>query len=251
MKHFLILIMALLFHRGALAETFNMNWYVDNNTYAQTTCESGGDIILPGTPTKHGYDFTGWVSYTPIEYLESTGIQYIDTGVVFNTGSLKFQALFYVKQIVGERNFIGTIRGDGNSNGFCCGTDSGIIFLYARPVNVNMSNIQTGIWYDIIGEFDNNTMSLYINGSRINYGTRDSYYCSENITLFMGGPGYRCLDTSARLGNVKIWHNNIIVRDFIPVLDKNGTPCMYDRVTEQFFYNQGTGQFIAGPSLLN
>ena len=32
-----------------------------------------------------------------------------------------------------------------------------------------------------------------------------------------------------------------------PVLDKNGIPCMYDKVTDQFFYNQGTGQFIAGP----
>ena len=32
-----------------------------------------------------------------------------------------------------------------------------------------------------------------------------------------------------------------------PVLDKNGTPCMYDNVTDQFFYNAGTGQFIAGP----
>ena len=41
--------------------------------------------------------------------------------------------------------------------------------------------------------------------------------------------------------------NGIKIRDFIPVLDKNGTPCMYDRVEKKFYYNQGTGQFIAGP----
>ena len=34
-----------------------------------------------------------------------------------------------------------------------------------------------------------------------------------------------------------------LVGDFIPVLDSNGTPCMYDRVTQQYFYNQGSGTF--------
>ena len=44
----------------------------------------------------------------------------------------------------------------------------------------------------------------------------------------------------------KIYDNGTLVRDFIPVLDWNMTPCMYDRVTEQLFYNQGTGDFVAG-----
>ena len=34
--------------------------------------------------------------------------------------------------------------------------------------------------------------------------------------------------------------------DLIPVLDKNNIPCMFDKVTKQFFYNQGTGQFLYG-----
>ena len=35
-------------------------------------------------------------------------------------------------------------------------------------------------------------------------------------------------------------------RDFAPMLDQNGTPCMHDTVSEQNFYNSGTGSFIAG-----
>lgn len=34
--------------------------------------------------------------------------------------------------------------------------------------------------------------------------------------------------------------------NFIPSLDTTGTPCMFDLVTKQPFYNSGTGQFIAG-----
>ena len=45
----------------------------------------------------------------------------------------------------------------------------------------------------------------------------------------------------------QIYDNDTLVRDFVPVLDYNGVPCMFDKVTETFFYNQGTGDFIAGP----
>ena len=37
-----------------------MDWYVDGDSYAQTTCEIGGGVTLPTEPTKYGYDFIGW-----------------------------------------------------------------------------------------------------------------------------------------------------------------------------------------------
>lgn len=42
----------------------------------------------------------------------------------------------------------------------------------------------------------------------------------------------------------KIWQNGVLVNDLIPVLDWDMTPCMYDRVTGELFYNMnssGTG----------
>jgi hypothetical protein len=33
------------------------------------------------------------------------------------------------------------------------------------------------------------------------------------------------------------------VRDMVPVLDASGIPCMYDKVSKQCFYNQGSGAF--------
>lgn len=37
-----------------------------------------------------------------------------------------------------------------------------------------------------------------------------------------------------------------LVRDFIPVIDNDGKAGMYDKVSEEIFYNSGTGKFIAG-----
>ena len=45
----------------------------------------------------------------------------------------------------------------------------------------------------------------------------------------------------------QIYDNDTLVRDFVPVLDKDDIPCMYDKVERKFYYNQGTGDFIAGP----
>jgi len=51
---------------------------------------------------------------------------------------------------------------------------------------------------------------------------------------------------SAKVWSYKHYRNGILIRDFIPVLDKDDVACMYDKVSGEFFYNKGTGQFIAG-----
>ena len=50
-----------------------------------------------------------------------------------------------------------------------------------------------------------------------------------------------------RIAKARMWDSNdVLVRDFIPVLDKKGVACMYDKVSGEFFYNKGTGTFIVG-----
>ena len=50
-----------MFVLSAHATTVNIDWLMDGATYAQTTCETGGNFTLPTpTPTKYGYHFVGW-----------------------------------------------------------------------------------------------------------------------------------------------------------------------------------------------
>lgn len=51
---------------------------------------------------------------------------------------------------------------------------------------------------------------------------------------------------SGKIYYCKIWQDKVLVRDFVPVLDGNGEPCMYDKVTGGFFYNLGTSPFLYG-----
>lgn len=54
-------------------------------------------------------------------------------------------------------------------------------------------------------------------------------------------------DTSMQIGkaNCRIYYVNVydenkkLIRNYIPVLDENGSPCLYDTVTKNYFYYNG------------
>lgn len=55
--------------------------------------------------------------------------------------------------------------------------------------------------------------------------------------------------TPMRTYSCQIYDNDSLIRDFIPVLDNEGTACLYDQVGETYYYNAGTGSFTAGPEV--
>ena len=53
------------------------------------------------------------------------------------------------------------------------------------------------------------------------------------------------------MSGARIWkythkRNGKLIRDLVAALDENGVVCMYDKISGTFFYNKGTGTFIAG-----
>ncbi len=251
MKRFIVLL-SLLFIGFAFADTINLHWLnYDGTTYQDSTCEINSDLILPSTPpTKYGYTFTGWklASYRPIEYLESTGTQYIDTGYIPNnlTGiEIKIQNT--KNDLSAENIFFGS--------GESAHSKSFELYIWGGTLQF----IYSGVTAQSLPGANPFTVNWYGRNVQYAYNNNDTYFVlSSNNNDFIS-PYNMCLFADKRPTNVnigfcriyycKIYDNNTLVRDFIPVLDKDGTPCMYDKVTEQFFYNQGTGQFIAGSVL--
>ena len=50
----------------------------------------------------------------------------------------------------------------------------------------------------------------------------------------------KCFYENLYIYYFKIYDNDVLVRDFIPVLDSNKKPALYDKVEGKFYYNQGT-----------
>ena len=216
----------------AYGETITLDWLnEDGTTNNTTTCTIGGDLQVP-IPTKTGYDFVGWAANRIIEYLEINGTQYIDTGVVPTVANKTKVTLKIMPTFVST----GTVA-SGSSNNINYAIKNGLWRLNGVDLMAaNTTDIKT-----IILQQTNNGRYYSID-STTGYGS----VLTERSTFYLG----RLADNvimPQKIISVKIEEKDILVRDFIPVLDYNNVPCMYDKVTGQFFYNAGTGNFIAGP----
>ena len=241
-------------------ETINLKWYNGNNQItvpnASNSCTYDTAISLPTDPVKPGYKFKGWnvIPGTPVEYIQSTGTEMIDTGILFNTGNIKILANFYSEYVTNELDFMGNIEGSYPiqfPKGFCIGNWQGNgIFLYARPSSEGWRQTISAGWHDIKAEYTNGIGTFWIDSAKIaTLSDKNFYSDASNIYLFKGGQNYLSSGPQQKINTVSIYINGVLTRDYIPIKDYNNVPCMYDKVSKQCFYNSGTGNFTAGPEI--
>ena len=240
----IIILCTLIFCSAAVART--INWYVDGSVYQTTTCNSGDGITPPTAPAKYGYTFQEWnTAYTPIEYLESTGTQYIDAELNFPRGFIA-ETSFEITDMTSSCLFGSW---DDKNRNFLWLYNNGVLQVAAGDggLSYTVSNLTSRKNYII-----SNTIHPYLKifGVKQEETVNTISYFYNNLSFYIfarNNKGTAQFFASMKMYNLKLYHDSILVRNFIPVLDKNGTPCMYDKVSGTFFYNAGTGNFIAGP----
>lgn len=129
-------------------------------------------------------------------------------------------------------------------------------YIYSRKDNVKQQNavifmnINTNDWYEIVATFDsaNYKKILNINGKQ-EHGTYNSGFeeaTTHEFTVFRGGTNTSIEKFNGKIKYVRIYQEDILKLNLIPVLDKNNVACMYDKVNSKFYYNSGTGDFLYG-----
>lgn len=214
---------------------------------------SDGDFILADGGTFNVLKDVN--PYTEIEYIETTGTQYIDTGM---TGDLDtsyeieastsvttdgFMVLFgsrlsassrVISTLVNPKTNIVNDFGDYTSTRQSYPITSNVRY---RTFN---SKSERSVYDYESGDIDTVTTkytSEFETPTNLYIGYKSSGF-TESMTNFQG-----------RIYSCKIWQNDVLMRDYIPVLDNEGVACLYERVSGEFYYNQGTGDFIAGSKI--
>ena len=183
--------------------------------------------------------------YRELEYLESTGTQWVDTGIV-GSSNISVDILYKPTNVSSSSHIFGARNESAVGNGFGVGLISDqFVFDYNGRVTASNVNVYDIVKYRIVKDKQNN--SLYADGSLVfsTPNTASTFTTTATISLFSMRTN-TAIPSSTRTGNIyycKIYDNGTLVRDFIPVLDFNNTPCMYDKVTDAYYYNQGTGSF--------
>lgn len=202
-----------------------------------------------------------------IEYLESIGKQYIDTGILAKlTNSYKIDC--EVVNLDNNRKIIcGSYIGQGDKSlavefGGTSNQKPGILRGWVQQGNVNVNLwttqallLNTNI--NVYWEWNSNTKKLKIEASDGQTSVNDTSD-TLNVTLsdatsqtFWLFKDHRTSSTNVieyplRIKHLKLYENDILVRNFIPVR-VGQVGYMFDKITHTLYGNAGTGSFILGP----
>ena len=186
--------------------------------------------------------------YTELEYIESTGEQYIDTGV-FGNENLVIQASYKLS--------------DGNRVcylfGACSTYNTNVFAMSYNPLNNKLYRYFIGTRTEVYGSVNNGAFSnitdvqnssfskdkVVINTEEYNVTSRVPFSTPVTMTIFARKePNKVTFFSKIKLRSFKMISNEKIIKDFIPVLDSNNKPALYDKVENKFYYNEGSGEFL-------
>ena len=191
--------------------------------------------------------------YTAVEYIQTSGSQYIDTGVKASA-SAGLSADFCFVDTRSPQSFVQVYENRA-------GRYELIILLLS-----NFNSPDGAVWfacgYSALQYFkkaDTNRHIYYFNADGqytvemdgIQYAKADPSKTTfpedaRNLWLFARNASYVNAYAHVKLYSCAIYDNGIKIRDFKPCLDADGVPCLYDLISKTAFYNQGTGSFTWG-----
>lgn len=181
--------------------------------------------------------------YQLVEYIESDGTQWIDTGYIRNENTSKigitFDSTFY------ETGWYDLFGDEGGSLRLflrlTSKTSAKIYETTGGGINVNINNGINHIVIDLINckaQVNENTINLNsIGNSNLNVYLFTQHY-GGTLSQYTRG---------ARIFNMYICEGDNIVRNFVPCYRKFDKEVgMYDTINNKFYINQGTGTFKKG-----
>jgi hypothetical protein len=204
--------------------------------------------------------------YQEVEYIESTGTQYILTNNVYPQNGDKLEIEAYLRYSsfsdLNNRTYFGIWDNNGATIGFQFGvanaSDTSPIFngYYAdnwSSITFIGASLNTG-WHKI--ELTNT--AIKIDNSSYPISTPSSFTFSSDALALGGFPIIGCaylswsgLDKKKCIyKSIKWYRNSSLIYDFIPCYRKSDNVVgLYDLVNNQFYMNAGTGAFVKGSNV--
>ena len=186
-----------------------------------------------------------------LQYIMSTGTQFISTGFIPNNNTrvqmeltvlngvsgYLFGSVYTNEKAAQEDPDTYTYLGVSYNNGT-------ITFGYNQD---NSKTISVGTSFTKM-TVDMNKNQLTVNGQSVQYDASEFKMKNNMALLTYSKDGYfQTPALSAFLHSCKIWNDGVLIRDYIPYQNKLGDVGLWDKVNSVFYGNFGTGKFIAGP----
>ena len=187
--------------------------------------------------------------YTQVEYLQSSGTQYIDTGFKPNQDTrivIDFTAL-----TASVNAYAYGMRGDSAHN---FNPRFGAVFKNAS-VRVDYGNdngVTLPLTLTVGGHYklDQNKNVCALNASTATNSTA-TFQCPNPAYLFaINEGGTAKYFATVKLYSGQVYDNGALIRNFVPARNASGTLGLYDTVNGAFYTNKGSGTFTAGADIV-
>lgn len=175
--------------------------------------------------------------YAEVQYIQSSGTQYVDTGFKPNQDTrvlIKLSTSETGSHTVFGADFSWTDDGFALGVGFThYGKETGTI---------------SGLNNESPHEVDFNKNIIFMDGSTVLTMGASTFSVPHNLALFANNRAGGVQEkTTMALYYCRIYDGNTIIRDYIPCKNAGGAVGLYDLVDGKFYGNAGTGSFTAGP----
>lgn len=200
--------------------------------------------------------------YAEHEYLESTGTQYIDTGVVITpTMAVEADVQFTDKDTKQQRIFGNSHNGASDPDGdLGTGHLNFDIYIQGQGYLASALAEDKGDWVRTNTTADKNRHThkldctdrkYYIDGTAMTtHSTAPTKSTNGSLFIFANN----CVSNNCskiRFYSCKIYDGGVVVHDYVPARRVSDSAFgLYDTKTDVFLTNAGTGKFNPGPAIL-
>lgn len=194
-----------------------------------------------------GIDHSLPSGYTPIEYIQSSGTQYIDTGFKANQDTKVVMRVALTAVMRDEDAFFGG-RTTSTSKAYMLSYNSDSSFYRYFYGNSYYTTALTGdpMTKQVI-IYDKNTVTIGNESYSCEYSTFQCDYTLYLLALNKAGQVDR--NVAAKLYSCRIYDNGTLIRDFVPCTNASGVAGLYDTVNGVFYTDAAGGAFSAGASV--
>ncbi|MBO4622368.1 MAG: hypothetical protein J5691_00640 [Bacilli bacterium] len=192
------------------------------------------------------------VGYTKLEYIASTGTQYIDTGFVLSLTDKIAATIEYTAKNSTD-NFVLCARGDSSTGAAWADLyGSTTSNWYVRFGSLTSINGATGDYTNQKINLELYTEVFKINGEQKLSPVNDGTITTNSLIIFAGknSSGSIIGISSLKMYAFTIVDNTGKLKmNLVPAKNSAGVIGMYDTISSTFLTNTGTGTFVAGPAI--
>ena len=197
--------------------------------------------------------------YQQVDYIQSTGLEYIDTGAyVFSSTKIDITLSILKCNVRNDSegqiesqdyNYVGSY---GSKKGLALASYSGKLRFWNTAPQTQTYEYEEDKIYNIIL----NDNSIYsVNGEEQKLTATKVDELQNSIYLFgaqySGRPGSVFKPGAMKLYNCKIYTDNVLIRELVPCYRKEDKAAgVFDLVSFTFYENSGEGELLIGNDLL-